>query len=66
MKNTVIDQNAVLEALQDHPGEAFELLKKSFMKMALRTALDQNGGNIMAAARQLGITRNTMYIWLEK
>lgn len=66
MKNTVIDRNAVLQALQDHPGEAFELLKKDFMKVALQTALDQNQGNIMAASRQLGITRNTMYIWLEK
>ena len=66
MKNTVIDQNAVLQALQDHPGEAFELLKKDLMKVALQTALDQNQGNIMAASRQLGITRNTMYIWLEK
>lgn len=66
MKNTVIDQNAVLQALQDYPREAFEILKKDFMKMVLQTALDQNQGNIMAASRQLGITRNTMYIWLEK
>jgi sigma-54 dependent transcriptional regulator, acetoin dehydrogenase operon transcriptional activator AcoR len=28
---------------------------------AVRSALDQHGGNVSAAARALGVTRNTIY-----
>ena len=66
MENLVINQDAVKTALKNHPGNAFAVLKGEFMELAIKTTLEQTNGNIHAAARKLGITRNTIYIWMNK
>jgi DNA-binding NtrC family response regulator len=40
--------------------EAKEKLVESFERTAIQAALDQHGGNISAAARQLGIHRQNL------
>lgn len=66
MQNHVIDKDAVIAALQKHPGDAFTSLKGEFMSLAIKTTLAETNGNVMEAAKRLGITRNTIYIWMSK
>lgn len=66
MQNQVIDKDAVISALQKHPGDAFVKLKSDFMALAIQTTLAETGGNVKKAAKKLGITRNTIYVWMDK
>lgn len=66
MQNQVIDKDAVIAALKKHPRDAFANLKADFMSLAIQVTLDETGGNVTEAAKRLGITRNTIYIWMSK
>lgn len=43
------------------PGAQDRGSLKDLQATAIRSALDQHGGNVSAAARALGISRNTLY-----
>lgn len=66
MKKQVVDKDVVIAALKEHPGDAFAKLKREFMALVLKTALDETNGNIKEASTRLGITRKTFYTWMSK
>lgn len=66
MNDLKIDQTAVITVMQKHPGQAFAKIKADFMQIVIKAALVQTGGNVKDAAKQLGISRDTMYVWMNK